>query len=73
MKLFWQAYYKMKLGDGYETAIINAKRTKRHITDATAGKVSLFYNSNGECIRGWHKTPVKFKSLNPLVEYYASK
>ena len=73
MKLFWQAYYKMKLGDGYETAIINAKRTKQYTTVATAGKVSLFYNSDGECIRGWYKSPVKFKSLNPLVEYYSSK
>jgi hypothetical protein len=73
MKLFWQAYYKVKLGSGYEAIINNAKHTMRYTTSATAGKVSIFYNSNGECIRGWHKTPVKFKSLNPLVEYYASK
>jgi len=73
MKLFWQTYYKMKLGDQYEVAIKNAKLISKYTTTATSGKVSTFYNANGERIRGWHKAPTKFNSLHPLVEHYAAK
>lgn len=73
MKLFWQTYYKMKLGSSYETTVNNAKRTKQYTTGVTTGRISIFYNTNGDLIRGWHRAPTKFKTLNPLVEYYSSK
>jgi len=73
MKLLWQTYYKMKLGSSYETVINNAKLTEQYTTDATAGRISIFYNKKGELIRGWHKAPTKFRTLNTLVEYYSSK
>lgn len=73
MKLFWQTYYKMKLGDQYEATVNKARMTVKYTTNATSGKVSMFYNSNGDQIRGWHKAPMKFKTLHPLVEHYASK
>jgi len=73
MKLFWQTYYKMKLGSEYKTVIERAKLTAKYTTDTTAGKVSIFYNTNGDQIRGWYKAPTKFKTLHPLIEHYASK
>lgn len=73
MKLLWQAYYKMKLGDQYEAVINKAKLTSKYTTTATSGKISTFYNANGERIRGWHKAPTKFNTLHPLVEHYAAK
>ena len=73
MKLFWQTYYKMKLGDQYETVIKRAKLTRAYTACATSGKVSAFYNVSGDQIRGWHKAPTKFNSLHPLVEHYAAK
>ena len=73
MKLLWQTYYKMKLGSSYETVVNNATLTKQYTTNATTGKISIFYNDKGELIRGWHKAPARFNKLNPLVEYYSSK
>lgn len=73
MKLFWQTYYKLKLGNKYEAAINSAKLTNKYTLSATNGKVSIFYNIHGDQIRGWYKAPAKFKSVHPLVEHYASK
>ena len=73
MRLFWQTYYKMKLGDKYDAAVSSAKLISKYTTGATAGKVSIFYNSSGDQIRGWHKAPTKFKTLHPLVEHYSAK
>ena len=73
MKLLWQTYYKMKLGADYDAAVNRAKLFSKYTTGATTGKVSIFYNANGDQIRGWHKAPMKFKMLHPLVEHYAAK
>ena len=73
MKLFWQTYYKMKLGANYDAVVNSAKLFSKYTVGATAGKVAIFYNTNGDQIRGWHRAPTKFKALNPLVEYYSSK
>jgi hypothetical protein len=73
MKLFWKAYYKLKLGSNYATAISNAEQMSKHTISVTAGRPAIFYNTQGELIRGWHKAPAKFKETHPLIGYYSSK
>lgn len=65
-----------KLTDkNFKTKQENAIRLWNTIKLTTKGDVSCFYNSNGEQIRGWHKRPFNFPSLqeqesNPLILKY---
>jgi len=73
MSLFWKAYYKMTLGDNYKSSIANATELSKHVKLASSGKVSTFYNVDGERIRGWYKSPTKPSLRHPLENYYSNK
>jgi len=74
MKLFWKLYYKHKLGSNYDTIIGNAKLLRLHTGGAKSGRVSHFYNVNGEQIRGWFRPmnySLRLTEKHPLESYYA--
>ena len=63
MKLLWQIYYKINLGNSYNSKLDLAKKLLDNTVQSTKPKINHFYNSDGEMIRGWQKTHYKFKNL----------
>lgn len=72
MKLLWRAYYKFKFKGEYKTRIENAQKLHSYMSDATVGNLSLFYNTEGSNIRGWHRKRPAFTTDNrhPLERKY---
>ena len=59
-RLFWKAFYKIKLGENYGSILNLAQLTCNSIKGTTKGDLSSFYNVHGEQIRGWHRPSFSF-------------
>ena len=63
----------MKLGTNYSSSLVNAQALSNHVKIASSGKVSAFYNADGDRIRGWHRSSYKPALRHPLENYYNNK
>lgn len=69
---FWKIYYRLFLGDDYQTRMEQASKIFSNVVDSTNGKVSHFHDIKGERIRGYHKQ-IKFNGVaqHPLITKYS--
>lgn len=75
MTLFWKLYYKYKFKGEYNARIESAQKLHSYMSDATAGRLNLFYNTDGVNIRSWHRKRPSFVTDNrhPLERKYHTR
>lgn len=68
----WKMYYRIFYKQNYSQKLYSAMCITSNVIDSTNGRISHFYNTNGERVRGWHKH-IKFNdtlNFHPLVRRY---
>jgi hypothetical protein len=69
MKKLITLFYRLTMKD-YQSKVDSARKTVSMINASTNGRVSHFYNIQGDKIRGYHKR-IKFNAdVHPLITKY---